>query len=152
MPGVDRSEYMRVWAASNPPCTVPGCDSLVWARGWCKAHYSKWWRRNSPAAKCVKFGCERIRKHSTGLCDWHTRRLPQPAWSTADRVLDLLQVDGEWWTVRGLMDRFGLVSEDALFRVLRNLRNRGLVVSRVVELAKVGGEGVGRSSLDVRSD
>ena len=28
-------------------CSHEDCDSLVFSRGWCKAHYNRWYRRHT---------------------------------------------------------------------------------------------------------
>lgn len=48
-------------------------------------------------------------------------------------VLDVLLIDGGWWTVDGLVVRTG-VAKSVVDRALFRLRDRGRVVSRKVEL------------------
>lgn len=74
-------------------CSVDGCTSLVFCRGWCSAHYSRWQRhgdplattRNSPATKkydgalCSVEGCVRPAR-KRGMCSMHYQR----AWKGND--------------------------------------------------------------------
>lgn len=29
-------------------CAAEGCDKAVYCRGWCRAHYQRWWRHHDP--------------------------------------------------------------------------------------------------------
>ena len=31
-------------------CSIPGCNRPVKARGWCEKHWSRWYKKGSPAA------------------------------------------------------------------------------------------------------
>jgi group I intron endonuclease len=33
---------------SEPTCIIPGCPNLQKARGWCRKHYTKWYRHGDP--------------------------------------------------------------------------------------------------------
>lgn len=37
--GVGHIEARRLF-----PCTVPGCETPQWSRGWCRTHYNRWHR------------------------------------------------------------------------------------------------------------
>jgi hypothetical protein len=40
----------------NPsPCTVPNCDSLDWAKGYCQGHYNQWRTWGPPWGKIIGF-------------------------------------------------------------------------------------------------
>jgi hypothetical protein len=65
-------------------CSIDGCDGAAKTRGWCQAHYMRWYTTGSTGVAtivrrprgrtCSVPGCER--KHSgRGLCDAHLQRL-----------------------------------------------------------------------------
>lgn len=56
------------------------------------------------------------------------------AWKLADQVKDWLMLDGGWLTADGLALECD-ANPESVERVLRRLRNEGVVESRVVELA-----------------
>lgn len=29
-------------------CAIEGCERRRWARGWCKLHWQRWWRKGTP--------------------------------------------------------------------------------------------------------
>jgi hypothetical protein len=69
--------------ARGDACTVPGCDGIQKTRGWCQAHYMRWWAtgvvgtadvvRRPKGRVCSLDGCRR--PHSgRGFCDPHLRR------------------------------------------------------------------------------
>lgn len=35
-------------------CSIPGCYRPVLSRGWCRAHYRRWWRHGDPMAGGVR--------------------------------------------------------------------------------------------------
>lgn len=35
-------------ASMKATCSIPGCGKKIVARGWCRAHYSRWWRWGDP--------------------------------------------------------------------------------------------------------
>jgi len=37
-------------------CQIEGCAGRKYCRGWCKSHYSKWWRYGDPTAGAVQQG------------------------------------------------------------------------------------------------
>lgn len=63
-------------------CSVSGCDRPVDARGFCKAHYSRWRKhgdpliggpiRVGPRIHCRAEGCTRHGYRRGGLCDQHS--------------------------------------------------------------------------------
>ena len=64
-------------------CSIPGCDGIAKSRGWCQAHYMRWWSTGSvgpaevirrPKGRiCSVEGCNR--KHvGRGFCEGHLRR------------------------------------------------------------------------------
>lgn len=67
-------------------CSIDGCDGTVRARGWCQAHYMRWWTtgsaegapvvRRARGRTCSLEGCDR--KHcGRGFCESHLRRFLQ---------------------------------------------------------------------------
>lgn len=73
------------------PCSIDGCSSPVYGRGWCAKHYARWLRHGDPAValppgvaagtrsplhQCCKVdGCERLGPYIKGLCGAHYHRL-----------------------------------------------------------------------------
>ncbi len=66
-------------------CAVQGCDRPVSTRGWCHAHYLRWYRtgdvqagvplvRRRQPQTCTVEGCARASR-SRGLCAAHYRRV-----------------------------------------------------------------------------
>lgn len=64
-------------------CSVVGCDGIQKTRGWCQAHYMRWWTtgsvgtapvlRRPKGRTCSLDGCDR--PHSgRGFCEAHLRR------------------------------------------------------------------------------
>jgi len=139
-------------------CRVEDCDRTVVSRGWCKKHYTRWLRHGDPTKVATPgrkpatgHGSEQFYRQHGCRCDEckhgrserKRRRADaikrglnsQSAWFTADRVTDFLFIDGGWWSTDALLERLQLTSDEALQRVLRRLRDKGLVESRVVELS-----------------
>lgn len=68
---------------TNDTCTVEGCESPAWARGWCRKHYSRWYthgdplklsdRTATPVPVCTVEGCAKV-SDSHGLCTMHYAR------------------------------------------------------------------------------
>lgn len=66
-------------------CAIDGCERHGNRRGWCAAHYMRWWRFGDPLADypprrqrppCSVEGCDR--KHQgRGLCAMHLERIKQ---------------------------------------------------------------------------
>jgi DNA-binding transcriptional ArsR family regulator len=92
-----------------------------------------------PSRVCAKQRC-RQKVVAEGLCAVHLRLelKAQKAWTVRDEILDFLDLEG-WATAVEIADRFNR-HIDSVERVLRLLRNDGLVKSRVMELAQ-GGHG-----------
>ena len=107
------------------------CDRPVRARGWCSAHYERW-RRGGNLYESVPVGA--------------IRRIPRKAtfekcWNLADRISDMLAVDGEWWTLQALAERFD-AHPDSILRSARQLEADELIERRHVLLATtVNGRG-----------
>ena len=66
------------------PCSIVGCDGVAKTRGWCQAHYMRWFLtgttgsatvvRRPKGRTCSVPGCDR--KHSgRGYCDAHLQRV-----------------------------------------------------------------------------
>jgi hypothetical protein len=62
-------------------CSINGCDSTARTRGWCNAHYLKWYRKGDPEYRpvarqhtpCSVEGCERPAR-GRGWCNTHYLR------------------------------------------------------------------------------
>ena len=55
-------------------CSVEGCANPVIARGWCRAHYQRWWKRNREDVEvCLIEDCEEPAS-SRGWCIKHYNR------------------------------------------------------------------------------
>jgi hypothetical protein len=96
-------------------CQVKSCPKTYWARGYCKMHY------------------DRIRRHGDPQSDRPPRRGPPAVIGPA--VLDVLERDGGWLTVQGI-----LLELDGHGHTARQVNNAlrttlsGLVESRTIEL------------------
>jgi hypothetical protein len=67
-------------SSPDSTCQVQGCQSVVYARGWCTMHYQRWRATGSPEKTkarprsfCSVAGCERPAK-GHGWCALHYRR------------------------------------------------------------------------------
>lgn len=82
-----RDEWGRFSGTSKPRvCSIPDCDSPVKNRGWCNAHYQRWWKTGDPLnirpAKwdgyvrptCSVDGCTQL-AHGRELCPPHFFRV-----------------------------------------------------------------------------
>jgi hypothetical protein len=55
-------------------CSIDDCDKPSETRGWCHAHYVKWWRDNSTTG-CSMDGCTNsVRTGGRGWCNKHYAR------------------------------------------------------------------------------
>ena len=68
-------------------CSVPGCDRVHLARGWCSLHYQRWLRHGTTddprrRRQCTVPGCDQPR-HGRGLCGKHWMRERQHGSPTA---------------------------------------------------------------------
>src|SRR5579862_5256878 len=82
--------------ARTTTCSVDGCERPPVARGWCHAHYDRWYHRGdavpdvpigslSVRTPCAVDGCDRpIYSTESGLCKTHRNR--QLANGTTDLV------------------------------------------------------------------
>lgn len=76
-----------------PPCTVPGCEIIQYAKGVCKSCYDRFRRRGTfervvIRTDCVVPGCSR--KHSSkGYCAKHLERMNRKGTVECDRDLSL---------------------------------------------------------------
>lgn len=43
-----RAAAQSLHALSGRICIIHGCESKVFGRGWCNAHYKRWWRYGDP--------------------------------------------------------------------------------------------------------
>jgi hypothetical protein len=70
---------------SERTCSIAGCDRAIEARGWCKAHYSRWLRShsiseqpirtpNAERRECEVDGCDRTGRLKRGMCGLHYKR------------------------------------------------------------------------------
>ncbi len=69
-------------------CGVDGCDRLAVSRGWCTAHYMRWYKHGDPLGggamrprrqalarqRCTVEDCDRPRGAADGLCKMHAIR------------------------------------------------------------------------------
>lgn len=66
---------------SKRTCSVKGCSGSAIARGWCKAHYQRWWSYGDPLGtpgprqppSCSVDGCE-LEHAALGYCGKHYQR------------------------------------------------------------------------------
>lgn len=72
---------------TDPTCSIEGCTSPVFARGWCSAHYARWQRHGDPSVTkrkppvkskydgqlCEVAGCVKPAKR-LGMCGMHYQR------------------------------------------------------------------------------
>lgn len=42
--------------ASKPLCKIDGCGKVAYQRGWCNAHYKRWWRYGDPLGGSTPWG------------------------------------------------------------------------------------------------
>lgn len=78
-------------------CKEPGCERRHYGRGWCKAHYSRWWNAlNPPPDKgpCSIDGCDKP-ADKRGWCGMHYRRWQRHG-SPADPVR--VSVEERFWS------------------------------------------------------
>lgn len=116
-------------------CTIEGCQSAVYLRGWCCKHYNRWLRHGDaayvrPVKVCSVPGCDR-KHHTKGFCNVHSERvrrtgsadLPTPP-TLADRIEAKIRRDanGCWtWTGTRTPSGYGLLSVDARQRIVHRL-------------------------------
>jgi hypothetical protein len=86
-------------------CSVAGCRNTTKARGWCWAHYRRWHKFGDPTAG----GTKKMRVQTN--------------------LLDLLEIDGGWWTVGALVLRLN-AKHDSVKQALYRLEKSGKVMSR----------------------
>lgn len=78
-------------------CSIDGCENTnILAKGWCNAHYKRWWRHGDPLAE--------IHRRCPGENPTHTERLEYIGWT--ERVVDPA-LDQPCWEWKGLFDRAG---------------------------------------------
>jgi hypothetical protein len=78
-PHVPRTEAPRPKAVL--PCLVHGCEKDAFCRGWCQAHYRRWYRYGDPEASKPREHRERptwqdrwnakVQVRRTGCHEWH---------------------------------------------------------------------------------
>lgn len=79
-------------------CSVNGCEKPARTRGWCNAHYLKWYRHGDPEHRpgpreipeCAVEGCERPAK-SRGWCNAHYLRW----WQNSDLGKAVIRLRGK---------------------------------------------------------
>lgn len=114
-------------AARRGTCTVSGCVKPHSARGWCRAHYSRWQRGNDPTlplpatvagAQCKEDDCDRLvtPKSAKGLCPKHYQRTLPPAVrrrrrvqarTPATRFFEKVELRGDCWAWTASRDGSG---------------------------------------------
>lgn len=104
-------------------CSVRGCDDPAFCRGWCNAHYQRWWKHGDPAwtrplRVCAVEGCG-LPHHAHGWCSRHAARVarrgdplfdkPRPIRPLADRFWEKVELRGpdECWLWRGSRNEHG---------------------------------------------
>lgn len=91
-------------------CSVEGCERLLYGRGWCLMHYTRWRRHGDPEAakrstkdkprSCVVDGCEKPHE-AGGWCQMHylrwrkhaSTKLPTRS-TTYERFMDKVDTSG----------------------------------------------------------
>lgn len=63
-------------------CSIEACETNAWARGWCRAHYQRWYLKGTPTPEprvpkmslpCSVLGCVRL-ANARGWCLMHYKR------------------------------------------------------------------------------
>lgn len=80
--------------------------------------------------------CQPCRDAMTAQRKRYPKSNRERAWTMQDELLDWLSVEGTWSTALEAAERFDR-NLDSTDRALRKLRDKGLVESRIVELARV---------------
>lgn len=113
-------------------CSIDGCDQPIQGRGWCKKHYSRWYRNGDPLATtrrppmkdavCSIEDCQKsTRGSSRGWCSMHYARWRKygdplvvvaryPAIrgrSLADRFWEKVEMGDGCWEWQGAFDGHG---------------------------------------------
>lgn len=120
--------YQRHIYHKTPVCEPCREAARAYRREWNRRYRAK------PDAACKMQRCRNLAKVD-GLCIRHHKKLlgAEP-WSLADKVEDWLHIDGGWLTAAGIAEDLGH-NIDSIERALRQLREKGVLESRVVELA-----------------
>lgn len=87
--------------------------------------------------------CQPCRDAMTNQRRRYARTPRERKWTMQDELLDWLSVEGTWSTALEAAERFDRNLESTE-RALRKLRDKGLVESRIVELARVADGGYDR--------
>lgn len=126
-------------------CEVDGCSQEHCARGFCTKHYQRWQRYGDPLALkdlpdiCTVEGCDR-ESDSRGWCrkhysNWHRTGSPlSRAEQRANRLVDVLALDGGWLTAAALHLVVRDLGETTITYILERLEGNGRVESRRVDL------------------
>lgn len=88
---------------SSTMCAVEGCTESAYSRGWCPAHYARWYRHGDPLqggalrrkgrAECGVSGCART-VYAYGYCSPHYQRFKEWGHPKADVPLRAPQGSG----------------------------------------------------------
>lgn len=119
---------MRLCPTCRGPVAGPP-HQVFCSHGCWRAHANA--RRRGPVEACARVRCHRL-PNDTGFCDVHSQTVER-SWTLADRISDLLALDGGWLTADGISVDLECHPESAE-RSLRQLERDGLVLRRRVVL------------------
>jgi len=86
-------------------CSVEGCESKHYCKGYCRPHYRRWClygdplvtqKPGRPRRYCAVDGCEEPRR-TQGLCDKHRKRLERYGDPSATKRI-IGDIEARWWS------------------------------------------------------
>lgn len=105
-------------------------------RGWrrCRACEANWdrTRRRQPSRDRREYHALRYQEQKRGT--WQYRTTIKRRRRIGEEILDLLLIEGGWWTIDGITVRLGF-NPKSISRTLIRLRHKGQVRSRRIGLA-----------------